>query len=350
MSKFHNMKVVDDKNAEVYNGYKRRGGFALILTDYFKSERDLTWDYAKLCGVNHGVIRLPEDDAFDITDFSHWQTVYQRFSDFGIKPLVIEPLPNALHDHIKAGDDLGDECIQKVIKMLEYMDALDIRTLCFNWMAHIGWLRTGDAIPERGGALVTGFDFADFKATDQCITAQELWDNYEYFIKAVIPYAEKYNVKLALHPDDPPLERLGNVERIMISADNIRRAMSVVDSDHLGLTMCQATYLMMGEDLQKVIPAFADKIFFVHFRNAVGNKWKFRETFHDNGNIEMANIMRLYQACGVDVPIRVDHVPLMANETQATAGYTALGRLFAIGYLKGILESVCGREEQTCSI
>ena len=104
--------------------------------------------------------------------------------------------------------------------------------------------------------------------------------------------------------------------------------------------MCQATYLMMGEDLYDVIPKLADKIFFIHFRNAVGNKYKFRETFHDNGLIDMPKIIRLYKKCGIDVPIRVDHVPLMAGETQGTAGYTALGRLFAIGYLKGILESI----------
>ena len=104
--------------------------------------------------------------------------------------------------------------------------------------------------------------------------------------------------------------------------------------------MCQATYLMMGEDLYKVIPKLADKIFFIHFRNAVGNKYNFHETFHDNGLIDMADIMKLYTKCGVDVPIRVDHVPLMAGENQELAGYTALGRLYAIGYLKGIMEGL----------
>ena len=97
---------------------------------------------------------------------------------------------------------------------------------------------------------------------------------------------------------------------------------------------------MMGEDLHKVIPSFAEKIFFVHFRNAVGDKLRFRETFHDNGQINMAAMLRLYRQCGIDVPIRVDHVPLMAGESQETAGYTALGRLFAIGYLKGILDGI----------
>lgn len=311
----------------------------MILTDYFKSKHDLTWDYAKQCGVEHGVIRLPEDNDFDITDFSHWKAVYKNFNDFGIKPVVIEPMPNELHDHIKIGDDIRDECIEKVITMMKYMNELDIRTICFNWMAHIGWLRTSDSIVERGNAKVTGFDFDNFKPIDAKITEKQLWDNYEYFIKAVIPYAEKYGIRLALHPDDPPISCLGNVERIMISYENIQKAMSIEHSENIGVTMCQATYLMMGEDLYEVIPKLSDKIFFIHFRNAIGNKYKFNETFHDNGLIDMPNIIRLYKKCGIDVPIRVDHVPLMAGEKGGTAGYTALGRLFAIGYLKGILES-----------
>lgn len=312
----------------------------MLLTDYFRSQRDLTWDFAKQCGVNHGVIRMPETPDFDICDFSHWKSVHKRFLDFGITPVIIEPMPNALHDHIKAGDEKRDECIEKVITMLSFMDKLDIRTICFNWMAHIGWLRTSTDIQERGGALVTGFDMNDFTPTDKEITQQELWDNYKYFIDAVIPYAEKYNINLALHPDDPPLERLGNVERIMISADNIEKAMNVRKSKNLGITMCQATYKMMGEDLYKVIPRFADKIMFVHFRNTTGTKTAFRETFHDNGDIYMADIMKLYKKCGVNVPIRVDHVPTMAGEKTEIAGYDALGRLYAIGYLKGILEAI----------
>ena len=314
----------------------------MLLTDYFRSSHDLTWDYAKQCGVNHGVIRMPEDVDFDIIDKNHWKQVYQNFVDFGIKPVIIEPMPNALHDHIKVGDAMRDECIEKVIKMMEYMNEFDIRTICFNWMAHIGWLRTTDSIPERGNAFVTGFDLNEFKGTDKKITADELWKNYEYFIKAVIPYAEKYNINLALHPDDPPLQRLGDVERIMISYENIKKAISIVDSKKLGVTMCQATYHMMGEDLYEIIPKLADKIFFVHFRNAVGNKFCFRETFHDNGEIDMADIMRLYKKYDINVPIRVDHVPLMAGEKQETAGYTALGRLYAIGYLRGLIQAIEG--------
>lgn len=313
----------------------------MILADHFKSERDLTWDYAKQCGVEHGVIKLPETDDFDATDSSHWRAVYKKFTDFGIKPIVVEPMPNCLHDHIKIGDEKRDWAIEQVLKMLPIMNDLDVRTICFNWMAHIGWLRTNTSIKERGDALVTGFDINEFKPNDKIITSEQLWSNYEYFIKAVIPYADKYNIKLALHPDDPPLEKLGDVSRIMISYDNINRAVNeIVKSDNLGVTMCQATYHMMGEDLYAVIPKLKDKIFFVHFRNAIGNKYSFRETFHDNGELNMPDLIRLYNQLGIDVPIRVDHVPLMAGEQQELAGYSALGRLYAIGYLKGILETV----------
>ena len=316
----------------------------MILADYFRSERDVTWDFALQSGVRHGFIRLPEDKAFDLTDGAHWKTVYKKFTDFGITPVAIEPMPNEVHDHIKAGDELRDESIEKVIKMFPIMRSLNIDTICFNFMAHIGWLRTSSEFVERGGAKVTEFNMADFQPTGAKISADELWYNYEYFIKAVIPEAEKYGIKLALHPDDPPVPRLGDVERIMISKANIKKAVyDIVNSDSLGITMCQANYFIMGEDLEKTIEEFADKIYLVHFRNITGTPNHFRETFHDNGDIDMAALMRVYAKNGVNIPIRVDHVPTMAGEKSRLAGYDSMGRLFAIGYLKGILEAVEGK-------
>lgn len=315
----------------------------MILTDYFRSNHDITWDFALQCGVNKGVIRLPEDNKFDLTDKSNWEKVYKNFTDYGIKPIIVEPMPNEVHDHIKAGDALRDESIEKVIKMLPIMRDLNIDTICFNWMAHIGWLRTSSDFVERGGAKVTEFKMADFKPIGASISEKELWDNYEYFLKAVIPYAEKYSIKLALHPDDPPVKRLGDVSRIMISADNIKKAIyDICPSDMLGVTMCQANYYIMGEDLPKVIRDFAEKIFFVHFRNTVGEKECFRETFHDNGALDMAKLIKLYKDLGINVPIRVDHVPTLKDESTEVAGYASMGRLFAIGYLKGLLEGYKG--------
>jgi len=312
----------------------------MLLTDYFRSTPDLTWDIALSCGVTHGTIRLPEDAAFDVTSAAHLHTVCERFRARGITPVIVEPLPNELHDHIKMGDAMRDECIEKFIVLMKNLAAEGIHTVCFNFMAHYGWTRTANNLPERGDAAVTGFDLAEFSPDETVLTHDQMWKYYEYFVKAAVPYAEKFGVKLALHPDDPPLANLGGVARIFTSLDAIKRGMAVMDSSNLGVTFCQACYRLMGERLEDAIPALRDKIFFIHFRNVCGDKTCFRETFHDNGEIDMAAAMRLYVENGVDVPIRVDHVPTMPWEQSDVAGYDAIGRLFAIGYLKGIIEGV----------
>lgn len=312
----------------------------MILCDYYRSKPDLTWEIGRQLGIKHGVVRLPEDKDFDPANRQHWLLVYERFMSYGIKPIIIEPMPNCLHDHIKAGDEKRDECIEKVLKMFPVMDELDIRTICFNWMTYVGWTRTRNNIPERGGALVTGFSSDEYIPSSYGITEEQLWENYTYFLKVVIPEAEKYGIFLALHPDDPPLSKLGNVSRIMISYDKIRHAVrDIVNSPNLGVTFCQATYYLMGEDLFKIIPELADKILFIHFRNVIGDKYRFQETFHDNGSLNMPELMKCYFNCGLNVPIRVDHVPIMVGDTMSNPGYEAYGRLYAIGYLRGILEA-----------
>lgn len=310
----------------------------MLLTDYLRSEPDLTWQFARQCGVDHAVIRLPEDSAFDPADAGCWQSLMDRYHSAGFTPVVVEPLPNALHDHIKAGDEQADACIEKVIRMLAVMDQMNVRTLCFNFMAHVGWTRTNYALPERGGALVTGFRLEDFQPVAARVSEEQLWANYTKFIQAILPYAERYHIHLALHPDDPPLPQLGGVSRIMTNVENIRRAIDMGNSPYLGVTLCQACFYLMGADLEQLIPAWRDKIFFVHFRNVTGTPVDFRETFHDNGDLDMARMMQLYKRSGIDVPVRVDHVPTMAGERETT-GYTALGRLYALGYLRGLLQA-----------
>lgn len=107
----------------------------------------------------------------------------------------------------------------------------------------------------------------------------------------------------------------------------------------MGITLCQANFYLMGENLRDIADLFADKIFFIHFRNVTGTATRFHETFHDNGDIRMADVLHYYIKKGIDVPIRVDHVPTMYGEQTSLAGYGTSGRLYAIGYLKGILEA-----------
>ena len=311
----------------------------LLLTDYFRPDHDAAWDLAAAAGVRHAVIRLPEDGRFDYGDGTHWDALIKKFTDFGVTPVAIEPMPNELHDHIKLGDNRRDESIARVIAMLPQLRDHGIQTICFNWMAHIGWLRTRTDCPERGGARVTGFRIEEFSAGDAAIGERELWENYEYFLRAVLPHAERYGIRLALHPDDPPVPRLGGVARIMSDVDGIRRAvLGTVKSESLGVAMCQANFYLMGADLYTLIPELAERIYMVHFRNVRGIRTDFCETWQDNGELDMAALMRLYCRLGVCAPVRVDHVPSLPREEGAVPGYDAIGRLFAIGYLKGMLD------------
>lgn len=315
----------------------------MILSDYFLSSPDLQWQLAKQLGVNHAVVRLPEEPEFDITNPAHIRAVAERFQNAGLQPLVVEPMPNSVHDHIKRGDSLRDESIEKVLKMIPLLAENGWEIICTNFMAEIGWYRTTHTLAERGGARVTGFDLKDADI-DPVLSIDEtsLWDNLHYFLKAVIPECERWGIRIALHPDDPPLKKLGNISRILISRENIQKAIDLVPSPSLGITMCQANFAAMGEDVYECIEHFGKqkKLFFVHFRDIVGTLESFHETFHDNGQTDMVRALRCYKEVGFDGPVRIDHVPTMAGEANDRPGYASIGRLYAIGYLRGMAEAI----------
>ncbi|MFW5751562.1 MAG: mannonate dehydratase, partial [Planctomycetota bacterium] len=162
-----------------------------------------------------------------------------------------------------------------------------------------------------------------------------------YFLHAVLPAAERAGVRLGLHPDDPPVSPLRGVPRILRSGGAMERALSLSASPSHGLTFCQGTFVAMGEDPAELARRFAERgrIVLVHFRDVRATADGFCETFHDNGPTDMAAMLRLYRDLGPDVPIRVDHVPTLAGEANAEPGYASLGRLFALGYLKGLCEA-----------
>lgn len=315
----------------------------MILSDYFHSQPSLQWQIAKQLGVEHAVVRLPETPDFDMTDPSHIKAVAETFKRAGLSPLVVEPMPNCVHDHIKRRDPQRDESIEKVLKMLPLLAENGWKTICTNFMAEIGWYRSTSTLPERGGAMVTGFDIKDARIDPTlCIDEATLWENLAYFLRAVVPECEKWGLQLALHPDDPPVQKLGNVSRILISKNNIQRALDIVPSPSLGVTMCQANFSAMGEDVYDCIHHFGSqgKIFFVHFRDIVGTRECFHETFHDNGQTDMVRALKSYRDVGFHGPVRIDHVPTMAGETNGQPGYETMGRLYAIGYLRGLAEAI----------
>ena len=121
------------------------------------------------------------------------------------------------------------------------------------------------------------------------ITDEQMWDNFTYFIKAVIPVAEQAGVKMGLHPDDPPISPIAGIARIMRSYKALKRLTEIVPSDYNGLEFCQGTVSEMPENVLDAIRYFGSrkKIFYDHFRNVNGPVPTFAETFIDEGHVDM---------------------------------------------------------------
>ena len=257
-------------------------------------------------------------------------------------------------DKARLGLDGRDEQIENFIEQIRSLGTLGIPTMAYNWMALSSWGRTDNAIVDRGGALVTGYKRSVAQAGKQLAdaglyTPEQMWSALEYFLAAVVPEAEKAGVRLAMHPDDPPQQMDRGVPRIMSSVANFRRLLDLYPSDYNATTFCQGNFALMEEVIsgETSIPALirefgTAKIPFVHFRDVRGTVEQFQETFHDDGQTDMAECMRAYQEIGFDGVMRPDHVPTMEGESNDRPGYETLGRLFAIGYIRGLEHSAYG--------
>ncbi|MBR4900201.1 MAG: mannonate dehydratase [Victivallales bacterium] len=306
------------------------------------ARQNIQWTLASQLGVEAVVTKAaPELTGLpDPSDFEALKTIHDNFNTAGLELYALEGDEFDM-SRIKLGLPGRDEDIEKYQKMLTNMGRLGLKLLCYNFMAGVGWFRSRNDLKERGGALTSGFDITEIDNNVPLkLSEEQLWDNYAYFIRAVMPAAEAAGVKMGLHPDDPPLSPLFGYSRILTSADAYRRAMALSDSPSHGITFCQATFRTMGEDVFKLIPEFGKRIFFLHFRDVTGSKTCFRETFHDNGPTDMVELLRTTLKHAPDCLIRPDHTPTMAGESNENFGYTMQGNLFATGYIKGILDAL----------
>jgi mannonate dehydratase len=307
------------------------------------------WTLAKQCGVDRvvGSINLnsapnasKEEQPYSCMSLARVKAVYE---DAGFKLEVIESRPPM--EKIKLGLPGRDEEIDVVCEFIRNMGALGIPVWCPAWMPVLGVLRTSFTIPSRGGALVNGYDHKVYMQNAPLtergvITEEQQWENLKYFLERVVPVAEEANVKLAMHPDDPPLSPIRGVARIISSVENYQKLIDLVPSPVNGVALCQGNFTLMTDNLPDVIRHFGrqKKIFFVHFRDVRGTADNFVETFHDDGQTDMAACVRAYREIGFEGVCRPDHYPKMGDSS--ISDEYVMARLFAIGYIRGLLEAV----------
>lgn len=305
------------------------------------------WKMVKQVGVDYVVAPLPPTHGNEKPwDYLPLLRMKNAFNDAGFEVSVIESRPPL--EKAKLGIEGRDEEIDTVCQLLENMGRVGIPVWCYEWMSQMNWMRTSVTTPGRGGALVTSFDYEQVQKAPPAaspVTEEQLWDSLDYFLKRVIPVAEKAGVQLAMHPDDPPLSPIRGVGRIMRSVENYQRLLDLVPSPVNGIALCQGNFTLMTDDLPGTIRKFGNqgKIFFAHFRDVRGTVEKFQETFHDEGKTDMLACMQAYKDIGFEGVLRPDHVPTMEGDSNDNPAYSAIGRLFAIGYIKGLRQAVYGR-------
>ncbi len=314
----------------------------------------LFWHTLKQVGIDEVVSELDRtvEGIHDATGDNPWDYVplarmKETYEAAGLKLMGLEDWPAM--DKARLGRPGRDEEIEEFCKLIENMGKLDIPLLSYNWMAVVNWARTRTAVPARGGAVVTGFKLSDLKDAPLTqageVQPEELWSAFEYFIKKVVPVAEKAGVRLALHPDDPPLPSIRGVARIMTSIDAIDRAMSMVDSEVNGVCICQGNYALMTDNVPDAIRHFGreGRVAYGHFRDVEGDATDFIETFHDLGPNDPPAAMRAWHEIGFEGMMRADHVPTLIGEENDMPGYANLARLHAIGYLQGLRDATAPR-------
>lgn len=282
-----------------------------------------------------------------------------------------------IHDAIKTGASDRDMYIANYIETLENLGQEDIHMVCYNFMPVFDWTRTELARERADGSTVLAYTqeavdamnpeemfdsiggdmngyvmpgwepermarvkelFAMYKEIDD----NKLFENLKYFLEKIMPVCDKYDINMAIHPDDPAWSVFG-LPRIIINKENILRMMKMVDNKHNGVTFCSGSYgTNLQNDLPDMIRALEGRIHFAHVRNLkFHSPTNFEEAAHlsSDGNFDMYEIMKALHDIGFTGPIRPDHGRMIWDEV-AMPGYGLYDRALGATYLNGLWEAI----------
>lgn len=302
-------------------------------------------------GVQLNTPVLPGEGQWEERDL-RW--LRERCESYGLRLEAIENVPHTFYDRAMVGLPGRDEQIAAYQDTIRAMGRAGIPILGYHWMPLLVW-RTSAVTPGRGEALVSSLD-ADLVDAgplawgirrhpllgERTVGEDEMWANYTYFMRAVLPVAEEAGVTLALHPDDPPVPTLGGVARLFWSFAGFQRAMEVAPSANHGLDFCMGCWSEMAPRTSpgviEAIKHFGGRgqIVYVHFRDVQGAVPCFQECFLGEGNVDVVAAVRALRAVGFNGFMLDDHVPHLSDDTE----WGHRGRAHATGYITGLIQAV----------
>jgi mannonate dehydratase len=274
-----------------------------------------------------------------------------RAQKWGLRVPVVESGPPI--DRIVLGKEGRDYQIQEWIRYLQLLAKVGVEVVCYNFMPQVSGdamvVRTNFSARTRGGARTSAYRASDVTPQtvphgEEPISLERMQENLRRFLLAVVPVAEGCGIRLAMHPDDPPVTPICGLERVMSSVASFDWLLESHSSQANGVALCAGCFGELGVDVPALVQRFAGRIHFVHVRNIRGSPADFIETFPDDGDLNLAQVIRALHAGGFDGYVRADHAPLLATEAADVEGYGFQGHLFTLGYLRGLLDAVAATE------
>jgi mannonate dehydratase len=330
------------------------GRKALMKVGTQHDSSDETLAILAALGVNNICSTLPSATFDQQWSVEGLMRLRDRVEKFGIA-LDMIPLPLSSNEISRSENPnilLGrsperDREIDDICQMIRNAARAGIPAVKYN-LTLLGVVRTATE-PGRGGARYSTFVYEKARADPPLtaagpVTPDIYWERITYFLERVIPVAEEYKVKMACHPQDPampPGKGFRGVETVLGSVDGLKRFISIRSSPYHGLNFCQGTVSEMlekpGAEIFEVIRYFGSrgKIFNVHFRNIRGRFLDFRETFIDDGDVDMLKALRVYKEVGFDGMMMPDHVPSIAGDPGGAQAFA-----YTFGYIKALIAAI----------